>query len=324
MLPTPLVRLLVRATVTPALMTGGMAVLLLGLGSLAQALLVLSVAPGPALLFRLTVGVLGSVLPVALGVGVVAGVAAGVSRLRDERALTALAAIGLARWRLALLCGLIAIPWAVAQAGLTHFGEPVARALVRDTRVDVATSIRPGSAGPVRVGTWWIAEDAGSLSFTDGRIAGLADGWALSARQGGVLAELTGVELALADGARLHADALSLPLALGGRGRVHIFERTTPDLLRHLRVSASLGRDRYERWTLWKRTLLPVILPILATAAAGLCRRLAEGRVVGGLVLGTWVVFRLLDTQLQVTGLLGSAALVLFGAIGVAVWAWRR
>ncbi|MSQ01402.1 MAG: hypothetical protein EXR71_05850 [Myxococcales bacterium] len=324
MLPSSLVRLLVRATVTPALMTGGMAVLLLGLGSLAQALLILSVAPGPALLLRLAAGVFGSVLPVALGVGVVAGVAGGMARLRDERALTALAAMGLAPWRLALFCGLIAVPGAAVQAGLTHFGEPWARALVRDARVEVATSIRPVGAHPVRVGGWWMAEVGESLAFTDGRIAGVAARWALSGRQGGVLAELHGVDLALAGGARLRAESLSLPLALDGRARVHIFERTTPDLLRQLRQSAALARDGYERWTLWKRSLLPLILPALAAAAAGFSQRWGEGRVVGALVLGTWVLFRLLDTQLQLVGLVGGAAVVLSGALGTVLWAWRR
>ncbi len=324
MLPTPLVRLLVRATVTPALLISGMAVLLLGLGSLAQALLVLSVAPGPALLLPLVAGVFGSVLPVALGVGVVGGVASGIARLRDERALTALAAIGLARWRLAVLCGLVAVPGAVVQAGLTHFGEPWARALVRDTRIDVATLIRPDGRRPVRVGSWWLAEDGSALSFTDGRVAGVADGWALSRREGGVLAELSGVDLALADGTSLRAEAVSLPLALQRSGRVHIFERSTPDLVRQLRVSAGLARDRYERWTLWKRSILPLILPALAAAAAGGARRWGEGPVVGALVLGTWVVIRLIDAQLPLIGLSGGTAIVLFGALGSAFWAWRQ
>lgn len=319
MLRTPLVRLFVRATALPMALTAALALLLLGLGALGQACLALSVAPSPALLARMAIGVFGSVAPVAVGVGVLGGLARGVARLQEERALVALAAAGLRPSRIAVLAAALTLPGVGLHLALAHFGEPWARALVRDSRVAAASAITPTEARPVRLGTWWVARDGAALVYTDGTRTGRADTWALTPTRGGVLAELGGVTAELG-GARLQAAALALPIPVDARGKVHIFERDTPDLLRQIAASARLGRERYERWTLWKRTLLPALLLPLGVAAAGFARRRAEGPVVGALVVGTWVAVRLLDTHLDAVGLVPAAAL-LVGASGAAALA---
>jgi len=306
------------------LLTGGLATILLGLGALGQALLALSVAPTPGLLLRLAAGAFGSVSSVALGVGVLGGVARGVVRLREERALLALAAAGLRPGRLGLLAGAVCLPGVLLHLAVGHFGEPLARAQLRDARVAVASALDPRTDRPVRIGPWWVAEQAGGgLWFTDGVRAGRADRWRLVPHQGGVAADLGGVVLAAAEGVAVRADRLELPIPLAAR-RVHIFERTTPDLRAQIAVSAALGRDTYERWTLWKRTLLSAVLVPLSIAAAGFARRRGEGVVVGGLVLGTWVVVRLLDAQVAAIGLGPTTVLFIAWAAVVATAAWRR
>lgn len=323
MLRSPLARLFARATWAPGWTTAGLALVLLGLAGLGQALLTSSIAPGPALLSRLALGVLGSVVPLALAVGALAGVAGGVARLREERALLGLQAAGLGPKRLAALCGAAALPVALAYGACTHFLEPMARALVRDTRVAAAAAVVPREGRPVRLGTWWAALEAGELVFTDGARTGRAETWAWSPRAGGVLAELGGVELRL-DNTAAHLDTLALPVPVANRGKVHVSERTTPDLRDQLVFSAALGRDGAERWLLWKRTLLPLSLVPMAVAAGGFARRRAPGLVVGGLLLGGWVGIRLLDAELTWLGPFLASTVFLAGACLTSALAWRR
>lgn len=323
MLRSPLVRLFARAAWAPGWTTAALAWVLLGLAGLGQACLVSSVVPGPALLGRLALGVFGSGVPLALAVGALAGVAGGVGRLREERALLGLEAAGLPPRRLAGLSAALVLPVALAYAAAAHFAEPAARALVRDTRIAAAAAVTPREGRAVRLGSWYTALEGGELVFTDGTRAGRAARYAWAPRAGGVLADLTDVDVAFA-GATAHLDTLSLPVAIENRGKVHVSERTTPDLLDQLDRSAALGRDAQERWLLWKRTLLPAALVPLAMAAGGFARRRAPGGVVGALLLGSWVAVRLLDAQIAALGAPVAAALFLVASLGVAAWAWRR
>jgi hypothetical protein len=117
---------------------------------------------------------------------------------------------------------------------------------------------------------------------------------------------------------------VALPVPVDGRGRTHAAERTTPDLLRQLRVSAALGRDGYERWLLWKRTLLPLALGPLAVAAAGFARRFRVGPVVCGLLFTSWVGVRILDGQTSTLSPALASALFLLPVLALAGLAWRR
>ncbi len=323
MLRSPLAWLFARAAWGPAWTTGGLALVLLALAGLGQALSASSVVPGPALLGRLALGVVGSVLPLALAVGALAGAAGGVARLREERTLLGLASLGLSPRSLGGLCAVGVLPVVVMYAGLTHYGEPLARALVRDTRVAAAAAVSPREGRPVRLGSWWVALDEGALVFTDGSRTGRADGWAWAPRAGGVLAELSGVDLTF-DGADARLETLSLPVPVGNRGKVHVSERTTPDLREQLLRSAALGRDAAERWLLWKRTLLPLALVPLSVAAAGFARRRSPGWIVGALLLGSWVAVRLLDAQEAALGPALSGTVFLAGTLATAIAAWWR
>lgn len=320
----PVVRLFLRAVWTPAWTTAALASALLTLAGLGQVLLASSVAPPPGLLLRLLLGVAGSIAPLALAVGALAGVAGGVARLREENALLALAATGLSETKIALLAAVLLIPVALAHAGLGHFAEPLARASVRDTRAATAAAITPRANRPVRVGPWWAAVEGAELVFTDGVATGRAARWALSARQGGVFVELEGTELRMASGERIRAEHVAVPIPIANRGKVHVSERTTPDLVRQLAISASLGRDGLERWLLWKRSLLAALLVPLGVAAAGLARRRAPGLVVGSMLVGAWVAVRLCDAAIEQMGAPIAAITLMGGAVLLSGWAWRR
>lgn len=317
-------RLFAHAVWTPAWTTTALATALLTLAGLGQVLLLSSVSPPPWLLLRLMLGVAGSIAPLALAVGALAGMASGVARLREEHALLALAAAGLPPRQIALLASVLLLPVALVHAGLGHFAEPWARSWVRDTRAAAAASITPRADRPVRVGGWWAAVEGSNLVFTDGVATGRASSWAIRARQGGVFVELDDTELRLASGETVRADHLAVPIPIANRGKVHVTERTTPDLIRQLDVSAVLGRDTLERWLLWKRTLLPALLVPLGVAAAGFARRRSPGPVVGALLLGGWVAVRLCDAGIEQLSAPFAALGLLLSAGVLGGWAWRR
>jgi hypothetical protein len=317
-------RLLWRAAVPAAARTTTVALGLLTLGGLGQALLATSASPPPALLLRLLLASAGAVAPLALGVGALAGAASAASRLAEDRALLGLGTLGVPASRLAPLFLAAVLPAALLQAALAHGGEPLARAALRDARAEALAAVTPRPDEAVRLGAWWVAAQGDGLAFTDGTRTGTARSARLDVHQGGVLARLAGVELSLEDGARATAERVALPVPVDGRGRTHAAERTTPDLLRQLRVSAALGRDGYERWLLWKRTLLPLALGPLAVAAAGFARRFRVGPVVGGLLFTSWVGVRILDGQTSTLSPALASALFLLPVLALAGLAWRR
>lgn len=322
MVGMPLWRLCSRAGWPSARATGALAWCLLALGGLGQLLLASSVVPSAPLLGRLLLGVLATSLGLAVVVGTLALGAGAVGRLRDDGAWVALQAAGVGRWPVAWRLGALSLPGVGLSLLLAHVGEPTARAALRDTRAQAAASVAPRAGETVRLAGWWLAVDGGRLHFTDGLVTGSAGGWLLQARQGGVLAALQEVEVRT-EGAIARAESVALPLGLR-EGKVHVSERTTPDLLRQLRVSAALGRDGYERWQLYKRTLLPLALLPLAVGVAGAARRHPPGAVVAAALFGSWLAVRLFDASLGprepalAAGAFGSAVLVL------AVLSWRR
>ncbi len=313
-----------RSAGPAAFRTALLAVGLLTLAGLGQALLATSAAPSLPLLLRLCAASAGAIAPLALGVGALAGAAFAAARLADEGALLALASLGLPLRHLAPLFALFVLPAAFAQAGLHHWGEPLARSALREARSEALASVSPRSGEAVRVGSWWVAGAGTGLAFTDRASTGLATSAVLEARSGGVLARLGDVDLRLPDGATVHADRIEVPLPLAAGGRVHPGERTTPELRRQIAVSAALGREGYERWLLWKRTLLPVALVPLAVAAGGLARSRRPGAVVGALLIGSWGLIRLLDAQAAALGPALASVLFLVPLVLVAGWAWRR
>ena len=313
-----------RAAAPAAGRTGLLALGLLTLAGLGQALLASSAAPSASLLLRLAAASAGAVAPLAVGVGALAGAATASARLADEGALLGLGSLGVPPGRLAPLFALFVLPAALAQAALHHGGEPLARAALRDARAEALAALEPRADEAVRLGAWWVASAGAGLAFTDGERTGTATSARLQAREGGVLASLGGVDVSLPDGTRLHADTLELPVPVSGRGRVHAAERSTPDLRRQLAVSAALGRDGYERWLLWKRSLLPAGLVPLAVAGAGLARRFRAGPVVGGLLLGSWALVRVLDAWSGTLSPLAASLLFLAPLVALAGAAWRR
>jgi hypothetical protein len=302
---------------------------LLSLAALGQAVLSASLVPDPDLLGAMAAASLGVSLALALPLGVLGGIAAGYRRLREEGAVLALGTLGAAPTALAApvipAAALTGILWAMT----LHFIEPSSRASLRDARVLAAARASPAPGHALQLGDWSLAAVGGELRFAGQDWVGMARTWSLAPARGGggevgVVARLRDGRARRVDGeAALTFAELTVPITLPGISRVHAAERPTPELVDHLRRTTDWARA-YETWILWKRTLLPALLPVLAWAAAGhgLSRRpLLAG--AGGLVLALWVTIRLADQAIRLVQPGGAAALVVAVAALGAATAWR-
>lgn len=324
-------RLVLAAILPAALASGAMAWLFLGLGGLAQALVTAAVIPDADLLAKMTLAAMGSALSLAIPVGALLGTGVGIRRLLQEGAMLAVGTLGAGPRRIVIPVSFIVMMGAFGWGGMLHFGEPMARASMRETRIDAAVRVQPSAGRTLVVGPWFVAVDDGVLQFVGQGVSGTARGWALAPARTGVVATLTGVSARALDGTGAGtADELVVPLPLAGtRGKVDVAERTTPDLLDAITINERLGRAAYERWMLWKRTLLPLVLVPLGVGAAGLVLR---GRGVGGIVtaqaFAIWAAVRVTDQSIGVLGSPVASGVVLavggaFLAAGWAVWPAR-
>lgn len=327
--------LLLRLSSPAALAVGGVAWLLAGLGTFAQAVLTLALVPDPAALLHLG----GASALVALGLALpaagLAGLAAGARRLAEEGGWLGLGTVGLAGRH---LLG-AAVVWAILAgsgwAALTHVGEPLARAALRDGRAQAVARFSPLPGRTVALGPYAVGLDGQALVFAGGEWHGRAERWALDPARGAVVARLGGVEATRLDGTRVRAEALVVPIPIGGGGGRHVGELATAELRARLVESDRLGRGAYERWILWKRTLLPVLLgcfvagglpPALGPRRPG-ARRLPLSMLVGAQLLSLWGATRVVDQAVPAIGPSGAA--LGLGAVAAA-WAvlpwlaWRE
>ena len=322
------------AALRPALVTGALVSVLGGLGTFAQAILLSPVMPDLDLCARLAGAATLATFSVAIPVGVLAGLHAGLRRLRDEGSWLALGTFGVSGRALAAPVLLWALVGGGAWALVSHEGEPRARAWLRDLRVDAAVRVRPQFEEAVRLGEWSVATAGDTLVFAGADHVGTATRWRLDPAANAVVATLEDVELRdWRGGGHAHIDRVVMPFGLSSAGaKIHASERTTPDLVHQIALSDTLGRGGYERWLLWKRTILPLcILPLaLAALPLSLGARRPSARVapvailVGAEVLSVWGVVRVVDQRIESLDLATAAAIVLVVASAWPLLAWSR
>ncbi len=329
-MPLVFVRTAVGAVLERGAVAGALVWIVVAIGGLGQAVLTSAVVPDLDLLGRMALGAGGAAAGLAVPLGALAGVAAGARRLSEEGAWLGLRSLGVGGRALAGPVAVVLVAATAAWLGVTHWAEPAARALVRDARVAAAVRVSPAEGRTVHIGSWAAAVDDGVLHFAGGDWIGRAQAWAIRPALTGVVVELRDGELRSADGGtRARFVSLDMPVALAGTaGKVHASERTTPDLRRQVALSATLGRDAYERWILWKRTLLPLCLVPLGLAALplGLGRRWPVPGIVAAQALTLWGVVRVADQSVQAQGPTVAAfttfAVAAAWLVGV-WWGWR-
>lgn len=308
------------AVVRPAVVVAAVALLLLGIGTVAQALLQSAVVPDPDLLARMAAASIGIAAPLAVLVGAIAGAAAGGRALADDGAVLAAATFGVSPWRMHGVAGVFGAGAAALLLAANHLAEPLARATFRDARVQAAVRVDPVEGRTLQLGDWAVAVEAGRLHFAGRGGIGSAERWALEPARAGLVARLDRVVVRAPDRAWMAAaDRLVVPVVLPGTsGKVHVTERLTPDLAAQLREHPG---DRYEEWILWKRTVLPAALLPLVVGAFGLGagRRLPVPGVVGIAAVGVWALVRVCDQAIGGLGVQLAAAVVLAAASAWAV-----
>ncbi len=299
------------------------------LTGLAQALLLSAVVPDLDLLGRMVLCALGVGASLAFPVGALGAVVGGARRLEEDGAWLGLRTLGVGGAALgAPVLSFLSVVMAL-WLGVAHVGEPLARTALREARVAAAVRVAPVEGRAVQFGPWAAAVEGGVLHFAGEGWLGTAQTWEIQPALTGVVVVLGGGEVRAADGrVRARFTTIELPVALSGTaGRVHASERSTPDLVRHLDVNAALGQDKYERWILWKRTLLPLtLLPLgLAALALGLAppsRARPVVAIVGAQLLTLWSAVRVADQQIDAVGLMGASLLTGGAAMAWCAWAW--
>lgn len=318
---------MLRALLRPTGVVGAVALVLLAVGTLAQALLQGAVVPDLDLVLRMATASSGVALPLAIWAAGLAGAAAGGRALRDEGVVLGLGTLGVPRSRIVSIVGVYAAGVVLAGLAASHVAEPTARALLRDARVAAAVRVDPVAGRTLALGTWAVTVEGGRLQFAGDGAIGSAGTWSVRPAAAGVIAELRDVVVHAPDRAwTAGIDHLVVPVALPGTsGKVAVTERSTPDFVAQLRAHPG---DRYERWILWKRTVLPLALAPLVLGGFGLgaARRGPVAGVVGGLAVALWVAVRLCDQAIQALDAPLAAVLVLggaavAGALGLRRWA---
>ncbi len=313
-----LTRLFLRTMARTGGRAGLWALLLLTAGSLAQVLTVIHV-PSAHCALLLLAGALGHAATLAAEVALVAGPTAALAELRTDGSWLGLRSVG-TRGR-DLLAPVAA--WAAALGLVAFLGghvlDPAARRALRDARVEAAVALRFAPGETTTLGRWAISGDGEHTWFAtaDGgtEVTGQATGLHLEPAQGAARITLgPGEAHTVGPGWSVRFGSLETALPVSGGARIEAGERPTATLL-------ASKLDTYERWILWKRSLVPLALVPVAALGVPLGARMRAGFGVGLLGLLCWTALRLSDTAAHTATLLG--ALLLFApALGSLALAW--
>ncbi|MAY81711.1 MAG: hypothetical protein CL930_13145 [Deltaproteobacteria bacterium] len=243
----------------------------------------------------------------------------------------ALGASGRSTQRLIPACCLAGFLIAAGVGLCTHVLGPLGRGVVRSALVDAVEELqlRPGQPVPVGDGVLRVAsEQEGAVNdvfYASGELVV----WAPKGRfdaQGEVLLE-DGQAMKLDEAWKMEFDRARASLVPDQVG-IHNFERSSRSLIGLIERMESRGVDASkERLVLYKRTVLPLSVPILALLGLPLGARFRRPAwLTVGAVLGVWAIQRLGDHVVVDVGPSGTALLplVVLGLSTLSVWTrWR-
>ena len=310
---------------------------LTGLGALlaaAQALLGAPIMPEPSGICAVVLGLVPAALTVSLPVGFLIGAVAAGQRWAERGEWLALAAAGIPARRVALPLALLGAALGGSLDLNTHLGEPLGRAAAQRALAQGRPQLsagQPAVVGDVLVYAAEVqGERLGALTVALGDVVvqaeeGVLDGGLRLGR--GQALGLPPSGQGTTPGWRLRFDAATLPLAPAPR-RVELWDRTTPERWGLIgRMQAHGKAAPAERLALYKRTALPLCLPLLGLI--GLCLGARGGRpalVTTATALAWWAVLRVGDQTVEALGPGLAAAgppTLLLGATLLAWATWR-
>lgn len=294
-----------------------------------QAFALSPVLPGPRGMLGVLAGYCPTALGVALPVGLLVGVLTASRSWWEAGELLGLACCGKRPRTLAWPVFALGLCLAGLQAGLSHGLEPLGRSDA-SARLHAASSDlrlrpeQPAQLGPVLVH----ARAVEGRAFRDVFIASPG---VVAAAERGRLA--SGERLLLEGGTAvsddpelewsLEFDSAELSLAQGGR-RIELAERSTASL-RDLvaRMEARGSTAHAERLALFKRSLVPLGLPLLGLLALPLGGRgWSPGSTTLVAAVGWWALMRIGDQAVAELGPLMAGLLPHLGLMLALVWSW--
>ena len=299
-----------------------------------QALLSAPVLPGPPALAQLSIGLIPSVLAIALPLGLLFGCTATAWHWRIDGEFLALHASGLGGRNLLPAMLSLGFIFGVAEGSLTHILEPMGRraatkALVHSTQTLQIQPLQPTMIGDVLIHAETIIDGrAEHLTLArDGQVAVATTG---EISTSGRLNLSRGEIISLQEDAnaplswQMRFEEASIPLEAPVL-RLDPPTLTQDELLARIQQMEDEGGNSWVEQTTWyKRTVLPLTLPILAIL--GLCLGARGGRpalTASSIGLSWWAIMRICDHAVPTIGALNSVLLPL-GALMLALCVcWR-
>lgn len=285
------------------------------------------ITPGLRTWCAVVAGAVPAAWSMALPAAALVGTVAGLSRWVEQGGWTGLRAAGIGGR--SLVPALVAVGFAAAlpTLGMTTWGEPWVRRLVRRLASDdVAVELR---AGPVAVGEielWPARMNDGTAEevFLAGRsVVGVARSARIEVDPEPRLVLSDGRIASTTSSWRMSFRRWKKPLRVEPH-RIEMPERTTSELAEQVRRTRAAGRDAsYEQAVLLKRALHPVAVLLLPVSAAPIATMKRPGLGLAAIGIGYLVAVRLGDHLAAGAGAVLAAAVgpVFVAVVGAVLWA---
>ena len=299
----------------------------------ARAVASAEVVPSPALALAMVVGLVPSALAVAVPVAVLVGSVAAADAWRAGGELIGLASLGIPARRIGAAAFVVGCAAALVEATLTHVLEPTGRSQVKTALVAATEHLQLQAEQPVRIGATLVrAERVVDDHYEDVFLAtGDLVAAALIAKPepGGVLRLEQGHALRLGDGpadhVRLAFDVARVPI--GGtqlrRDAVDMSDRELSHLVERMRIEGRSGA--FEAMTLYKRTAIPLNVPLLALLGVPLgARGFRPAWAALCTAVGWWALLRICDANVRAIGPTIAVMIPWTALLIAAVVAWWR
>lgn len=321
---------MLRSTLSAVLVVAVVGTLVVTARAVASA----EVVPSPALALAMVVGLVPSALGVAVPIAVLVGAVAAADAWRAGGEWIGLASLGIPARRIGMAAFVVGCGAAGIEAVLTHVLEPLGRSQVKTALVAATEDLELQPQQPVRIGTTLVrAERVSGNQYGDVFLASgelVAAALVATPEPGGVLRLEQGHAIHFgkdpSETLRIGFEVARVPLA-AARLRTDAVDMSDRQLSRRVAQMRAEGRSAaFEAMTLYKRTAIPLNVPLLALLGVPLgARGFKPAWAALWTAVGWWALLRVCDANVGSIGPLVAVAIpwtALLIATVVAWWRW--
>jgi lipopolysaccharide export LptBFGC system permease protein LptF len=299
----------------------------------ARAIASAEVVPSPTLALAMVVGLIPSALAVAIPVAVLVGAVAAADAWRAGGELIGLGSLGIPARRIGATAFAVGCAAALVEATFTHVLEPLGRSQVKTALVLATEHLQLQAEQPVRIGTTLVrAERVVDEHYEDVFLASgdlVVDALVARPESGGVLRLEQGHALRLGNSPTEHVrvsfDVARVPIGASElrRDAADLTDRALEDLVERMRGE---GRSAaFEAMTLYKRTAIPLNVPLLALLGVPLgARGFRPAWAALCTAVGWWALLRICDANVRAIGPTMAVLVPWTGLMIATVVAWWR